>query len=392
MPSPVAPSVTLPEGTVDLELEVVPAVRAMLGRGLPEDFVRACVRVGAFTSFGGGMKSALVGGLRIDVNAAMKVGDAELDQHVILMERVNRSRARTFPAVQALVKLDGGRRLLFMEQLLGHETLLDFVYRRPTPKRDLDRILDTVLDGVRAIRRAGRESARALARLPRTKDPYGPRLRDRFARLRAEDPELCAIESRAGVALGERVPPLAELLDEVDAFLRDALPSVPSTLCHGDLHLANVMARRRGRGFSVRFLDPNPTIGMSDPLYDAGKLLHWAEPVGWLAVDERACRARFRTTPGDYRFDARVVGVAASAERRRAGLESAVRARLAAVRRRDASRAPRLEIAIASAHVGMAALFRGKEREHARRFALAHALAALGRFHRLGANAPPSGS
>ncbi len=377
------PSVVLPPGTVDLASEVVPAVRALLRRGLPEDFVEACVRVGAFEAFGGGYKSELVGGLRIDVNAAMKLGGEELDRHVLLMERVNKTRARTFPSVQAVFRLEGERRLLFMEQLLAHTTLLDLVYRRRTAITDLDRILDHTFVGVRAIRRTGREHARALARLPRIDDPYGARLRAKLERITELDPDLRRLWNEEGRVLDEKVPPLTPLLACLDAWLGSALPQAPRTLCHGDLHLGNVMARRRGRGFSVRVINPNPEIGITDPLYDAGKLLHFAEPVGWAAIDPAHCRASLRTSAKGYRLEPLLSPASASAERRRASFESILRERLAAVRRKDESRSARLEVATAAAHVGLAALLESKRDEAARRFVLAYALRALGAWHRM---------
>jgi hypothetical protein len=389
------PSVVLPPGTVDLASEVVPAVRALLRRGLPDDFVRACVRVGAFEAFGGGYKSELVGGLRIDVNAAMKLGGEELDRHVLLMERVNKTRPRTFPSVQAVVPLDRGRRLLFMEQLMSHTTLLDLVYRRRTAVSDLDRILDNAFVGVRAVRRTTREQAPALRKIPRTSDPYGKRLRTKLETITTIDPELAPLWERAGSVLGEKVPPLTPLLACLDAWLGSALPAAPKMLCHGDLHLGNVMARRRGRGFSVRMIDPNPEIGITDPLYDAGKLLHFAEPVGWAAIDPAHCRATLRLRAKSYSLTPRLSPSSASAERRRASFEALLRERLMSVRRKDETRAPRLEVATAAAHVGLAALLSEKRDESARRFVLAHALRALGAWHRMvmtEAAAPSRGS
>jgi hypothetical protein len=382
MPRRGEPPVVLPEGTVDLAADVVPAVRALLRRGLPEEFIRSCVRIGAFEAFGGGMKSALVGGLRIDVNAALKLGDAELDLHQLLMERVNKTRARTFPTVESVVKLEDGRRLMFMEQLLGHETLLDLVYRRTTAQADFERILDKVFDGVRAVRRAHREQKGAFRRLPTTADPYGPRLRDRIGRVLAMDRALAASWKKPGEVLGRPIPPLASLLDALDVWLVRALGSAPRSLCHGDLHLANVMARKRGRGFSVRFLDPNPTVGITDPLYDAGKLLHWAEPVGWLVVAPEKCHAKLVEAGRAYRLDASARDVAVGTERRRAFVEASLRRRIASAgRASDVTRPARLHVAIAAAHVGMAALFTDPKDADARRFAFAHALRALAEWH-----------
>src|SRR5687768_16768305 len=106
-----ADEVRLPEGTLDLRAELVPAVRALLRRGLDDDFMASCVRIGAFEAFGGGLKARLVGGLRVDVDAAVKLGDDELELHRRVMEHVNRERPATFPAVLDLVRLDRGRRL-----------------------------------------------------------------------------------------------------------------------------------------------------------------------------------------------------------------------------------------------------------------------------------------
>jgi hypothetical protein len=214
--------VSLPEGTVDLRTEVVPAIRDLLRHGLSDDVQRACVRAGAFTQFGGGLKADLVGGLRIDVNAALKLGDAELELHRALMESVNRIRARTFPAVLSLVKLSGGRRLMFMEQLLGHDTLLDLTYLRPTARADLERVLDKVVEGVRAVRRLARGDAKLVRRLPRTADPYTARIRDRIDRIVVADPELAVVRSRPGTALGVAVGPVDAVLDEVARWVPGA--------------------------------------------------------------------------------------------------------------------------------------------------------------------------
>lgn len=373
--------VALPEGTVDLRTEVIPAIRDLLRRGLAMDIQRACVRVGAFTAFGGGLKSDLVGGLRIDVNAAIKLGNAELELHRSLMESVNRVRPYTFPAVLSLVRLDGDRRLMFMEQLLGHDTLLDLTYQRATTRGDLERMLDKVIEGVRAVRRIARADARMMRRLPRTVDPYTERLRDRIDRIIAADPELAVVRAREGTAVGVRVGPVDAILRDLAAWVPVALEGAPRVPCHGDLHLGNVMARKRGKGFSVRLIDPNPQVGISDPLYDAGKLLHWAEPVGWARVAPERCRARLRTAKPGWTLDAELCDVSSSAEARRSFLEQSIHRRLKLLGRAgDTTRAARLEIAIASAHVGLAALLTRPEDKHARRFALAHALRALGRW------------
>jgi hypothetical protein len=123
-------------------------------------------------------------------------------------------------------------------------------------------------------------------------------------------------------------------------------------------------------------------VGVTDPLYDAGKLLHWADPVGWARVAPERCRTRLRAAGSVARLDARLEGLSDAAERRRAWLEQSIRSRLARLgRATDRSRAARLHVSLAAAHVGLAALLGRPEDQHPRRYVLAHALAALGRWH-----------
>ena len=108
------PEITLPAGTLNLEAELVPAVRTLLARGLSDSFMRACVRIGEFETYSGGLKADLVGGLTLHVNAALKLGGGELEGHAALMNAVNDLRPGTFAEVLETVPLDGGRWLLLM--------------------------------------------------------------------------------------------------------------------------------------------------------------------------------------------------------------------------------------------------------------------------------------
>jgi len=52
--------IELPEGTIDMQGDLVPAIRALLSRGLSDEVLRSCVRVGAFDQIVGGLKADLV--------------------------------------------------------------------------------------------------------------------------------------------------------------------------------------------------------------------------------------------------------------------------------------------------------------------------------------------
>lgn len=80
---------------------MVPAVRALLAHGLSNSFMRACVRIGGFETY--------AGGLTIYVNAALKLGGSELEAHAVLMSAINARRSGTFAEALEAVSMDGGR-------------------------------------------------------------------------------------------------------------------------------------------------------------------------------------------------------------------------------------------------------------------------------------------
>ena len=73
--------VALPPGTIELTDQLVPVVRQILQRGLPEDFLRSCVRIGGFKAFGGGLKADMVGGLRVDIHAVLEFSASNENKH-----------------------------------------------------------------------------------------------------------------------------------------------------------------------------------------------------------------------------------------------------------------------------------------------------------------------
>jgi len=371
-------SVVFPAQTVEHE-EVVSAVRALLRDGLPEDFMRSCVRIAEFEIFSGGLKASLVGALRINVHAAMKLGDDELNRHATLIRFVNERWPRTFPGILDCFELGGGRVLLFMENLRGYKSLQDLVYIQHTPHADLQRIADHACKAVGSIHALNlKDMEPALKGWPKNDDPFSTRLQSKIDDVVRTDPVLETVIKRAGVVNGFPCPPVIELLHKAAKYCAEATSLSNVRLIHGDPHLANIMARRRGTyGYSVRLIDPNPEIGIAPPLYDIGKLLHWAEPVGWARVrNGEVCAARWASSASrGWRLDVNHDGSPKSAERRRITVEQTFQ-RFAETYRSEhgALFSPMLHIAIASAHLGLAALVKGDEHKQIRRFVFAHAL------------------
>jgi len=378
--------IVFPEGTVDLRRELVPIIKQLVRRGLPADFVNNCVHVGGFQPFGGGIKSDLVGGLKIDVNAAIKLEDKELDRHKLIMEAVNNRWLKVFPGVLAVEHLDDDRALMLMEQLLGFETLLESVYLRDTNLTDIDNLVDKTFVALKAIWREGKRSRAHLTDIRPWRETLVSALRRKLGKVFAEDPELEMIMDHPGTVMHSSCPPVPTLLDEVEEWL-SALTDIPEALCHGDFHWKNIMSRKTGRGTSLRFIDPKPSVGYADPVVDLGMLYHWAEELGWAQVDaKKHCRSKFEAgrSGADWLLNASTENTSAAAEERRQRTQKAIDDNLERSRN---SLGPewegRLLLSRALAHAGLAAVSRGDEGKTVRRFALGFCLKVLAEWDRL---------
>ena len=357
---------------------VVGIVRTLLGRGLSPAFMKSCVRLGDFVPFGGGMKADMIGGLRIDIAAVLKKGDDELDKHKAMMEFINRRKEHVFANVLECFQLpDENGRLLVLEELRQHSSLLNLTYDVTQPTKDFENIVrKTVahLNTIHAVR--ARSAGKELSDFPHTQDPYGGRLRAKLQQTIEGDSQISCMWDCSGTLMKRACPPVATLLDALRTWLRDVMPGVEPALVHGDPHLGNIMVRQRRRGYSVHLIDPNPSIGFSDPVYDVGKLLHWAEPVGWAKKAPDACNVRWSRKGRAWTLEVSSKG-AARVERQRVEVQRVIHGALAHLRcMGQANAAARLDVARASAHVGMASLLSRTQTMPAR-FAIAHAVSAL---------------
>ncbi len=276
----------------ELLRDVVQAVRCLLETGLNADLQRGSVRVGAFQKFGGGLKAELVGGLRIDVNAVLKVGDGSLLRDVDLIGAVNALES-VFPQPLRVVELPRARHMMLMEQLTGYETLLSLTYQSGSPISLLQRVVEKAIRQVRLVHRVEWDAAAGPGL-------FRQRLRARLVEPVAKHDQLHAMATTPGrlrVRANEtwvtrECPPLNKLVDvavkRASARLRRC-----SSLQHGDPHLANILWRPYGKGVRVRLIDPNGSVGKTSPFYDYGKLVHFADPMGWVRVAPEACSCRF---------------------------------------------------------------------------------------------------
>lgn len=365
-------------GPLHLVDDLVPAVRLLLETGLTRAFMRRCVRIGESRPLTGGLKSKYVGGLRIDVNTVVKLGNEELKLHRLLMETVNKQFPRTFPQVLQLSEIAEGQLLLFMEQLSGYQSLLGLTYRRSMSMSRLTYLARRALDLVAAVHKTKVEIGTGGAAFPSSPDPYSDRLERKLNAIINSDPALTIMLDYSGKVNGIPVPPLRNLLQETSRWIKQDLKGIKLRLVHGDPHLGNVLARPRGSGFSCHLIDPNPMVGVSDPLYDYGKVLHWASPVGWAVVNPSKCRGTWRTGSSGWSMSSELIDIPMKAEDRRRHIEKSVWEFLnnSAILMEGDWRA-RIWISIASAHLGLASILRHGEQLQVRRFVLCQALTSL---------------
>ena len=128
---------------------------------------------------------------------------------------------------------------------------------------------------------------------------------------------------------------------------------------------------------SARLIDPNPTLGITDPAYDYGKFLHFLEPVGWVRARPESCSARWTAPRGGGRWclDAEMQNLPRRREMARSAMEADIhRAAERSLGAHDSDWKRALGVATASAHLGLARLAAESGDRKACRFALAYAL------------------
>jgi hypothetical protein len=258
-----------------------------------------------------------------------------------------------------------------MENLSGFESLQEMVFNQNTSQTNLSRIIGKTFSLLSHL-----HSIDAIQGLPSTKSPFYSRLRTKISEAIESDQALQSLWRNPGQILGHPCPPLREIFPLFQNWLDKISNSSSSCLVHGDPHLANIMARRRGRGYSVRLIDPNPKIGISTPFYDYGKLLHWASEVGWAKAEPARCTCTFRSGK-TWTLSPELKEYSKSAETRRQHVFDEIHNNLAPfVMTRDAQAL--LHIATASSHVGLVSLYNTPKQTVVRRYVLAYALKEIG--------------
>jgi hypothetical protein len=169
---------------------------------------------------------------------------------------------------------------MVMDHLRGFRSLLDAVFLQGTKPRQLRRAVARCLDCIDRLHAIPTDTSG----LPQSglEELFFLRTEasiDVMARRFPWFAEACEVGMQIEVGSSwvgvDSVPSLlADLREKIPE------PDYPAVVLHGDPHLGNLMVRQYGQGFSARLIDPNPTWGSGDYLYDSGKLFHFAGASG----------------------------------------------------------------------------------------------------------------
>ncbi len=403
VPGQVGPPDQLSSG-VGMREHIVPIVRQWLKGGVSAENLRSSVRIQEISELAGGLKAPAVGAVSVSVQVIIKQGSNELLWHKLMMNEVNRRAAarksRNLPAaifpevmlVERINEFSADRDHLMIQQaLVKFETVQSLLYEGTDSFNRAERALHLALPAIRFIHSIVESPRGRLSGLPRNPDPFTKRITERLQQLAAQIPWLETAFSN-GVAIDdEELPPLSQVVKFLATWQAKRTNTLKLRLVHGDPHIANLMTRQRGRSESIRWIDPNPTIGFSDPAYDWGKILHFLEPVGWAKQSPDFIQSRVLSSKKTPRITTALPTVSPEIETARQRLEAFVREAALTALRSDPHKEAVLELAVASAHAGYAALpidpawstSVKSVAEKRRQYALALKLRALSRWHRI---------
>jgi hypothetical protein len=389
---------------VDVRGHIVPIVRRWLQSGVSSENLRSSVRIQEINELAGGLKAPAVGAVNVSVQVIVKQGSSELLQHQQLMNEVNKrfvstrnssTNSQIFPEVMRVDRMDGFSadrdHLMIQQALVKFETVQSLLYSGTQGLARAEKALLLGLPAMEFIHRISESQRGPLKDLPRTPDPFTQRITERLNRLSAQIRWLETAFDKGIRVDGEMLPPLSETLEHLANWQAKRTKELKLSLVHGDPHIANLMTRQRGKGESIRWIDPNPTVGFSDPAYDWGKVLHFLEPVGWAKESADAFQVRVTGGSSSPQVTTSLKSVTSAIEDARKRMESLVRTAALTAMRRNPDKEAVLELAIASAHAGYAALDIGsglnssekRVAEKRREFATALKLRALARWYRL---------
>ena len=258
-------------------------------RGISGNFLGENLRLKFGERYSDGYKSELVADLQLQVNMIIKHGGSEILQEAEMMRKFNRQRPKLCPEVYGTYRIEDNVNGLLLEKLAGYTSLYSAIYEGEG-ENSPDKIRLTAQNICRRLEKFYlAHSQKNEASLDFVK-LYTDRIQEKLKL--AKEKKFGNLLSASQVVVNglnhERPENVLRFLSNLGERQR---VFTGTHLVHGDPHLGNLFARRNPkRGYSIKLIDPNPSWGYSDYLYDIGKLYHWAEEVGFVNYENRAER------------------------------------------------------------------------------------------------------
>lgn len=262
----------------------------VLKEGLKGEIINN-LSITTYDPFKDGIASEIVGRAKFEVSCVLKAGGEDIKQQIDFI--------KAFPAADIFPKIlqeghHNGKWICLMENLAGYKSFHEYVFRTATSSlHEIEAFLDYYYKWLKEILISFMKVNR-----PNLNDIYiNPRLIKRVeeARAKLQSKSILVLSHNIEDLLskrilfdGEEIPSFNELMQQIaikDGQIQDLAPEF-STFLHGDAHPANIMLMRNPPHYSIKLIDPNPSLGgLGDYMYDQGKMLHWLDMMGYIVLE-----------------------------------------------------------------------------------------------------------
>ncbi len=329
-----------------------------------------------YESFSDGIASELTGRLDIKMQYTVKAGSKQLEDQVHFIETKRPEYKSLYPAFLGEARFnkhnDEYNYVCLMEYLADYTSLHEMIFKSQNQdKWEVSKAIDSVFEVLFRMYREehnkfGKPNLISLYLEERIKS----RLREGKERFNTEvifRPQRRSFFKDFEALLQTKIEignvvlnSFDHCLASIENVINEVTPSF-TTLVHGDAHPANFMINLSNTDFPVKFLDPNVYIQNSDYLYDMGKMIHWLENFGFIALERTRSKKIVNVTIEprngkikiEYEFDPNFEGIDRLFELRNYSLGCAYK-KIEAIADyfEDTHWRRRLDLSTASAYIG----------------------------------------
>lgn len=259
------------------------AIIKSIAGGIKADYLGDNIRLGTSVPYSDGYKSPYVGDLLVNFHVVVKIGGNELEQQGNLMQQINDLiYPKLCPSVFCVSPISNGRYAMILERLMNFSSLYSIIYEGKH-KYNVQELANSL------FRRLEKYYSKSSSNCAEKKDYISMYVKRMCEKLKE------ARKGKYGYLLrfhkiiinDQNVTHPDIILGFLESFAQKYRFFRFQNLIHGDPHLGNIMVRKLKRGYSFKLIDPNPTWGKCDYLYDIGKIYHWAEELGYINYEDR---------------------------------------------------------------------------------------------------------